>query len=329
MSDPVLEVRDLTVRVPAPDGGTVAAVDGVSFTLASGERLGLVGESGAGKSLTTLALPGLLPPGVRLDARSSVRIAGTELVGAPRRVLRGVRGRRIAMVFQDPGSALNPALSVGAQIREVLAVHRNMRGAAARSETLRLLGEVGLPDPARTADDPPHRLSGGMRQRACIAVALAGDPDVLVADEPTTALDVTVQARILDLLVHLSESRGLALLLVSHDLAVVARACHRVVVLYAGQVVEEGPVGPVLHDPLHPYTRALLAARPTLTGPRGVPTPIPGAIPAPSAWPSGCRFHPRCAEVLDRCAVDDPVLPTRGDRSVACWLHHRPPGGTS
>lgn len=321
MSSPLLEIRNLGVEVPVPGGGAAAAVDGVDLSLAPGERLGLVGESGAGKSLTTLALPNLLPPGVRIRQGSSVRLDGRELVGASTRDLRAVRGRRIGLVFQDPTHALNPALAVGTQIREVLRVHRGLRGDDARAETLRLLAEVGLPDPPRTAEDPPHRLSGGMRQRACIAIALAGEPDLLVADEPTTALDVTVQARILDLLVHLSEARGLALLLVSHDLAVVSRTCHRVAVMYAGRVVEEGPVRAVLDQPLHPYTRALLAARPRLTGPRALPAPIAGAIPAPSAWPPGCRFHPRCPDALDRCGREGPPWTGPSPRRVACWLH--------
>lgn len=328
MTTPLLSVRDLVVRVPAP-GGDAPAVDGVSFVLAPGERLGLVGESGAGKSLTTLALPGLLPPGVRLGDGSSIRLGDTELAGAPARVLRAIRGRRLAMVFQDPANALNPALTVGSQIREVLKVQRGLRGGEARAETARLLTEVGLPDPERTAASPPHRLSGGMRQRVCIALALAGDPDLLVADEPTTALDVTVQSRILDLLVRLSESRRLALILVSHDLAVVARTCHRVLVLYAGRVVEEGPVRAVLQRPLHPYTRALLDARPRLSGPRAVPAPIPGTLPAPSAWPSGCRFHPRCPEVMGSCRVHGPPRSTLDDRAVACWLHEPGEGGPS
>lgn len=318
---PVLEVRDLTVRLPARGSTAVPAVDGVSFSLARGERLGLVGESGAGKSLTTLALPGLLPPGVEIGAGSSVRIEGEELVGASARRLRAIRGGSLAMVFQDPANALNPALTVGAQLREVLWLHRRLRGDAARNEALRLLDEVGLSEVERVYGSPPHRLSGGMRQRACIAIALAGDPAVLVADEPTTALDVTVQSRILELLVRLSEERRLSLLLVSHDLAVVARSCHRVAVLYAGRVVEEGPVGRVLGAPRHPYTAALLAARPRVEGPRAVPTPIAGSMPLPGRWPTGCRFHPRCPEALPTCRTACPPLEGEPADRVACHLH--------
>lgn len=319
--DPLLEVRDLIVRVPAPGGGRAAAVDGVGFRLDRGERLGLVGESGAGKSLTTLALPGLLPPGVELDRGSSIRLGDRELVGASNRVLREVRGGQMAMVFQDSANALNPALTVGTQIGEVLRIHRGLRGRAARTETLRLLAEVGLTEVQRVCDSPPHRLSGGMRQRACIALALAGDPEVLIADEPTTALDVTVQSRILDLLVELSEERMLSLLLVSHDLAVVARSCHRVVVLYAGRVVEEGPVDEVLTSPRHPYTRALLDARPRMTGPRQLPRPIPGSMPPPSRWPSGCRFHPRCDHVLEVCRSESPPGVPAGACEAFCHLY--------
>jgi oligopeptide/dipeptide ABC transporter ATP-binding protein len=320
MSDSILTVRDLRVSIPTR-GGRANAVDGVSFEVARGERVGLVGESGAGKSLTTLALPGLLPRGVRIEDGSSIRLGDLELVHAPRSTLRTVRGRRMGMVFQDPSSALNPALAVGHQIEEVLRLHRGLKGAAARAEAIRLLAEVGITDPVRTAGDPPHRLSGGMRQRACVAVALAGEPDLLVADEPTTALDVTVQARILELLVGLSEQHRLGLLLVSHDLAVVAETCQRVVILYAGQIVEEGPVERVLREPLHPYTRALLAARPRLAGPRTTPESIPGSVPTPSDWPTGCRFHPRCVRAIDRCADEIPPEFTRAERRVACWLH--------
>ncbi len=319
MRSPILTVRDLRISVPAA-GGRAEAVSGISFAVDEGERVGLVGESGAGKSLTALALPGLLDPGVRIEPGSSIQLAGDELVGASKARLRAVRGGQMAMVFQDPANALNPALSVGVQIEEVLRLHRGIVGAAARREVVRLLDETGLIDPERTAADLPHRLSGGMRQRACIAMALAGEPRLLVADEPTTALDVTVQARILTLLKQLTEERELALLLISHDLAVVAAACHRVVVLYAGQVVEEGGVERVLGAPRHPYTRALLAARPRLSGPRLIPPPIPGVVPTPTAWPSGCRFHPRCAEVLPRCSVDAPPERTDSRGRVRCWL---------
>ncbi len=265
MTPPVLVVRDLEVRLPGR-ASHVRAVDGVSFEMAPGERVGIVGESGAGKSLTTLALLGLLPRGVSTGAGSSVRIAGGEVVGASETELRRVRGGRVGMVFQDPSSTMTPVRTVGDQLLEVLRQHRDLSGDAARSEAIDLLRSVGLSDPVRTFDDPPHRLSGGMRQRACIALALAGEPDLLVADEATASLDVTVQAQILDLLVHLSITRDVGILMISHDLAVVAETCQRLLVMRAGVVVEAGPVERVLHEPAHPYTRSLLAARPRLEG---------------------------------------------------------------
>lgn len=303
----MLMVRDLRVSVPTREG-RAWAVDGVSFDVRAGERVGLVGESGAGKSLTTLALAGLLPRGVESGPGSSVRLDGRELVGASHEELRRIRGRRLALVLQDSSNALTPARTIGSQLVEVVRLHHGVSADEARSRALGLLADVGLPDPERVYSEVPHRLSGGMRQRSCLALGLAGEPELLVVDEPTTALDVTVQARILRLLVRLSEARSLGVLLVSHDLAVVAQTCDRVVVLYAGQVVEEGPVERVLRSPGHPYTRALLGARPSLSGPRATPTPIPGAVPRPSEWPTGCRFHPRCAFRMERCSTDPPVL---------------------
>ncbi|NNF39172.1 MAG: ABC transporter ATP-binding protein [Gemmatimonadetes bacterium] len=319
MSSTSLSVRNLTISVPT-DRGRAMAVDGVSFEVEAGERVGLVGESGAGKSLTTLALPGLLPKGVRVEPGGSVRIGDTELLGALPADLRRVRGRRLALVLQDSSNALTPARTIGSQLMEVARLHHGAPGDEARRRALALLADVGLPDPERVFAEVPHRLSGGMRQRACIALGLAGEPEFLVVDEPTTALDVTVQARILRLLVRLSDERRLGVLFVSHDLAVVSQTCHRVVVLYAGRVVEEGRVDQVLRDPRHPYTRALLAARPRLSGPRVVPRPIGGDVPRPSDWPSGCRFHPRCPSAFDRCAVEaPPPSPTPGG-VVRCWL---------
>ena len=295
-------------------------MDGISFEVRAGERVGLVGESGAGKSLTALALPKLLPRGVEIVAGSSVQLGRTDVLGASESELRRIRGGRLALVLQDSSNALTPARTIGSQLVEVLRLHHGLGRAEARDQALALLTDVGLPDAERIYAEVPHRLSGGMRQRSCIALGLAGAPDFLIVDEPTTALDVTVQARILRLLVRLSEERRLGVLLVSHDLAVVAQTCHRVLVLYAGQVVESGPVERVLADPRLPYTRALLDARPRLTGVRTTPSPIPGSVPQPSDWPSGCRFHPRCASRMDRCAS---VAPNDRETSVGrvrCWL---------
>jgi oligopeptide/dipeptide ABC transporter ATP-binding protein len=314
-----LSVRNLRVSVPTRSG-RVNAVDGISFEVRAGERVGLVGESGAGKSLTTLAIPRLLPQGVEVVTGSSVHLGQTDVLGASESELRRIRGGRLALVLQDSSNALTPARTIGSQLVEVLRLHHGLDRGEARAQALALLSDVGLPDAGRVYAEVPHRLSGGMRQRACIALGLAGEPDILIVDEPTTALDVTVQSRILRLLVRLSEERRLGVLLVSHDLAVVAQTCHRVLVLYAGQVVEAGPVERVLAAPQHPYTRALLDARPRLTGARATPSPIPGSVPHPSDWPSGCRFHPRCPSRIDRCASEPPNDRKTPVGRVRCWL---------
>jgi len=305
---PLLEVRDLHVRFSTPRG-EARAVEGASLEVREGETVGLVGESGSGKTVTALSILGLVSSvGGRVLPPSSVRFRGAELVGAPPARLRRIRGREIAMVFQEPGSALNPVMTIGAQLVETLRVHRRLARREAWSEGVRLLGEVGLPDPEARMREHPFRLSGGMRQRAFIALALAAGPRLLVADEPTTALDVTVQAQILDLLARLQASRGMGLLLVTHDLAVVAETCRRVVVLYGGQVVESGPVETVFRAPAHPYTRALLDAHPSRGRPGEPLRPIPGEVPDATAWPAGCRFHPRCTHVMDRCRREPPPL---------------------
>jgi ABC-type dipeptide/oligopeptide/nickel transport system ATPase component len=253
---PLLTVEGLTVELPAA-GGWAAVVRGVSFAVGRGEIVGLVGESGSGKTLTALALLRLLPPGARLRGRAL--LGGEDLLALPERRLREVRGGRIAMVFQEPSAALDPVYSIGFQIAEAVLAHRPLARRAARAEAIRLLDLVGMPAAARRLDDYPHQLSGGQRQRAMIAVALAGGPELLLADEPTTALDVTLQAQVLDLLDRLRRELGLAVLLITHDLAVVAETCERVLVMHAGEVVEAAAVGELFHRPVHPYTRALLA----------------------------------------------------------------------
>jgi oligopeptide/dipeptide ABC transporter ATP-binding protein len=311
------------------------AVDGVDLTIGSGEAVGLVGESGSGKTVLALSILGLLPEGSgSILPGSSVRLRGEELVGADERRLREVRGGEIAMVFQEPMTSLNPVLTIGDQIGEVLQIHRSLSVSEVREETVRFLADVGIPDPAERVRAYPHQLSGGMRQRATIAMAVAGQPALLVADEPTTALDPTLQSQILDLLQDLRQRFGMALLLVSHDLVAVSRICQRVVVLYGGRVMEAGPVPEVLGNPAHPYTRALLAARPTWEG-RGTMVPIPGEVPEATRWPSGCRFHPRCPEAMDRCRSEEPEMVTQSatepsepglaaaegeERIVRCWL---------
>ncbi|MFF6835643.1 ABC transporter ATP-binding protein [Streptomyces sp. NPDC012438] len=323
---PLLRVRDLRVAFDTP-AGTVQAVDGVSFTLEAGRTLGLVGESGSGKSVTSLAVLGL-HRGARVSG--SVALAGRELLGLSESRLGRLRGRRMAMVFQDTLSALHPAYTVGEQIAEAHRHHFGSGRRAARRRAVDMLGEVGIPEPARRAGEYPHQFSGGMRQRAMIAMALACEPELLVADEPTTALDVTVQAQILELIARLQQERGLGVLMITHDLGVVARVAHDVLVMYGGRAAEQAPVDELFHGPAHPYTRALLDSLPRLDDPDGAPLrAIPGSPPSPAEPVPGCPFEPRCPRAAavggaerDRCGGRVPPLrPFSGDhRLVACHL---------
>jgi oligopeptide/dipeptide ABC transporter ATP-binding protein len=305
----LLEIDDLQVEFASDGRGRpTRAVDGVSFSVGEGETVAVVGESGSGKTVTALATMGLIDPPGRVTG-GDVRLDGRSLVGLTEREYRELRGRQLAMVFQDPMTSLNPSLRVGDQVREAIVVHRSrLAGRAARSYSLDLLTAVGLPDPARRAREYPHQLSGGLRQRVMLAMALANRPRVLIADEPTTALDVTTQAQILELLGDLRSRHGLALVLVSHDLGVVAGLADRVVVMYAGRVVETGDADDVLTRPRHPYTQGLLASIPQGPVTRGALTPIPGSPPDPAALPEGCAFHPRCALAIERCVTDVPAL---------------------
>ncbi|WP_326738638.1 ABC transporter ATP-binding protein [Streptomyces sp. NBC_01022] len=309
----VLEVADLHV-----DFDGVAAVRGVGFTLRRGEVLGLVGESGSGKSATALAVMGLLPAGARV--RGSVRLAGsgegggtTELVGADDRVLSSVRGSRIGMVFQDPLSAFTPVYRIGDQIAEAVRTHRDVSRERARADAVDLLDLVGIPEPRTRAQAFPHEFSGGMRQRAMIAMAIANDPDVIVADEPTTALDVTAQAQVLDVLRTAQRETGAALLLVSHDLGVIAGVADRVAVMYAGRIVETAPAAGLFRRPRMPYTLGLIGAVPRIDGPSDVLVPIPGSPPAAGRLPQGCAFAPRCPLAEDRCTTAEPPLTGGGE----------------
>ncbi len=316
----LLDVSDLRITFPT-SAGTSRPVDGVNFSMARGELLALVGESGCGKSLTALALLRLVPAPGTIAAGSALRLDGTDLLALEGEALRAIRGRRIAMIFQDPMTSLNPVFTVADQISESLRAHRRMSGADARARALELLQEVGIPDPEARLDQYPHQLSGGMRQRVMIAIALASEPELLIADEPTTALDVTVQAQILEVLDRLRQKRGMAVLLITHDLGIVAGRADRVAVMYAGRIVEEAPTAELFARPSHPYTRGLLASVPRLTGPVARLTPITGTVPAPTAWPLGCRFHPRCPEAMARCATDDPPpLAAGDDHRTRCWL---------
>lgn len=315
---PLLSVSALCVSHER-QGRDLLVVSDVSFEVEAGATVGIAGESGAGKSQALLALMGLLPSSARV--RGSIRFQGEELVGDVRRVTR-LRGRRIALVPQDPASALNPYLTIGTQMFEVLAVHERMRGAAARARAIEALGAVQIADGAARLAQYPHELSGGMRQRVLIAMALLCRPALLLADEPTTALDVTVQAQVLALLDTLRESHGLAIVLVSHDLGVIARTCRSVVVMYAGRVVEQGPVEQVLRSPSHPYTEALLLAAPRLDAPREARLrALRGTSPTPARLPPGCAFHPRCPRALSRCASERPALiELTAGRRAACHL---------
>jgi peptide/nickel transport system ATP-binding protein len=318
-----LQVENLRVSFPTGDGGRVYPVDGVSFTLDRGRTLALVGESGCGKSLTSLALLRLIPSPGRIEDGSTIRLGDTDVLSLRGEALRKIRGRRIGMVFQDPMTSLNPVFTAGDQIAEGVRAHFDVSRAEARRRALMLLQEVGIPDPVARLDAYPHQLSGGMRQRVMIAIALSAEPEILVADEPTTALDVTVQAQILEVLDRLRERHGMAVLLITHDLGIVAGRADRVAVMYAGQIVEEAPTERLFASPSHPYTQGLFASIPRITGPIGRLSPIGGSVPAPGAWPGGCRFRPRCPKAFEKSETMPPLLPVGLDHRMRCWLAER------
>ena len=316
MTDPLLDVRDLRVDFRLAHG-MLRAVDGASFRVAPGEALGLVGESGSGKTMTLRALVGLLPRAGRL-AGGAVLYDGVDLAQASAEYLRSVRGREIAMIFQEPMAALNPVMPVGEQIAEGPLVRLGLGRRAARERALELMRLVGIPDPARRARAYPHELSGGLRQRVVIAIALSGNPRLILCDEPTTALDVTIQDQILSLLTSLREDLGVSMVFVSHDLAVIAETCQHVAVMYAGQVVETGPAEAVFREPRHPYTLGLLRSVPDFLTVQDELTAIAGSPPDLADPPAGCRFHPRCPFVQSDCVAGDFTLRPRGDRATAC-----------
>jgi len=322
---PVLDVRGLSVSFTT-ESGTVSAVDNVDLTLAPGEIVGIVGESGCGKSVTAMSLAGLLPRSARVSG--SARLQGTELIGAPESVLRAARGQSIAYIFQEPMSSLNPVLTVGRQVSEVLQVHEGLSRKQARARAVELLTLVGIPSPLQRVDNYPHQLSGGMRQRVMIAMAVACGPTVLVADEPTTALDVTVQAGILDVLRELRDRLGTSILFITHDLGVIADIADRVVVMYAGRVVERAPVDELFAHPRHHYTAGLLVATPTPGRHAGTDRlqEIPGLVPVLSTQPDACTFAERCPAADARCLESAPALSSGPDVAalppdhlVACW----------
>jgi len=316
----LLEVEELSIAFATEEGG-VRVVDRAGFCLDAGETLGLVGESGCGKSVTALAVMGLLPKPAGRVVGGRIVFDGEELSGADQARQRAVRGRRIAMIFQEPMTALNPVQRVGRQLAECIALHEPATPEAELAARCQgLLEQVGISAPMRRLREYPHQLSGGMRQRVMIAMALAAQPDLLIADEPTTALDVTIQAQILELLRDLQRRTGMAILFITHDLGVIAELCRRVVVMYAGRIAETAPVEPLFSAPRHPYTRGLLNSIPRLDGePKAPLATIPGIVPAIHELPSGCRFANRCALVQDRCRAQAPALETQaGGRAVAC-----------
>jgi oligopeptide/dipeptide ABC transporter ATP-binding protein len=313
----ILEVRNLRTSF-----GPVAAVDNVSFTVRKGEAVALVGESGCGKSVTAMSVMRLVAPPGKITG-GEVHFKGRNLAGISERDMRNVRGNDIAMVFQEPMTSLNPVFKIGAQVAEAIRIHRKVSKKEAWQQAAAMLELVSIPDPVKRLDDYPHQLSGGMRQRVMIAMALSCDPELLIADEPTTALDVTIQAQIMELLANLQQRLGLAILLITHDLGVVAEFCERVVVMYTGRVVEEAPVRQLFASPAHPYTRGLLQSLPSLgrEGAKRLPT-IKGMVPSIANLPPGCKFNPRCPDVMEICLGREPALMAVGAGQTArCYLH--------
>jgi len=318
MTGALLSVRDLEVEF-ATRKGPLRALDGVSFEIAPGEVLGVVGESGAGKSLTGLAIIGLLDPPGRI-AGGEIRLDGARIDNLPPARMREIRGRRIGIIFQDPLTSLNPLLRIGDQLSETILAHTSLTRRQARERAIAWLGEVGIPSPEKRIDGYPHEFSGGMRQRVVIALALCAEPALVIADEPTTALDVSVQAQIIAVLKNLTRRHGAAVMLITHDMGVIAETADRVAVMYAGRIVEIGEVGQVVRKPLHPYAQGLMAAIPTLEARVDRLAQIPGAMPRLSAIPRGCAFAPRCPNAFGRC-VERPPLLAVGARRAACWLY--------
>ncbi|MDK3016752.1 ABC transporter ATP-binding protein [Pseudodonghicola flavimaris] len=316
---PLLEVKDLQIEFKT-EGGVFRAVDGVSFSLKRGATLGVVGESGCGKSVTSLGIMGLIPTPPGRYAGGEVLFEGRNLLTMSARERRALRGGRMGMIFQEPMTSLNPVYTIGDQIIESLRAHGERNRKAARDRAIELLDLVRLPSPSKRVDDFPHQLSGGQRQRVMIALALANDPELLIADEPTTALDVTIQAQILDLMRDLSDRTGAAIMLITHDLGVVAETCDEVVVMYAGKVVERASARDLFEAPMHPYTLGLMAAVPRLDEKGSRLETIPGSVPPPWAMPKGCRFASRCPLATQQCRMEQPPLRQIGDdRLVACW----------
>lgn len=319
MTAPLLEVRNLVVEFPGRRG-TLRALDDVSFAIAPGEILGVVGESGAGKSLTGAAIIGLLEPPGHIAA-GQVLLEGQRIDNLPYEQMRHIRGRRIGAIFQDPLTSLNPLYTVGRQLVETIQTHLPVSAEEARRRAVALLADTGIPAAEQRVDHYPHQFSGGMRQRVVIALALAAEPKLIVADEPTTALDVSIQAQIISLLKRLCHERGAAVMLITHDMGVIAETCDRVAVMYAGRVAEIGPVHEVINQSAHPYTQGLMAAIPDMSQDRERLFQIDGSMPRLNAIPAGCAYNPRCSQTMDRCRSERPELLPAGATRAACWLH--------
>ncbi len=315
----LLEVRNLRVEFPTRRG-VLRALDDVSFSISAGEVLGVVGESGAGKSLTGAAIIGLLEPPGRIGA-GEILLDGKRIDNLPADAMRRVRGRQIGAIFQDPLTSLNPLYTVGRQLTETIVTHLPLSWSQARARAIELLAATGIPAARERIDHFPHQFSGGMRQRVVIALALAAEPRLIVADEPTTALDVSIQAQIIDLIKKLCREQGTAVMLITHDMGVIAETADRVAVMYAGRVAEIGPVDKVIHEPSHPYTRGLMGSIPSLEGHAERLVQIDGSMPRLTAIPPGCAFNPRCPARMDRCVRERPELMSAGSSQAACWLH--------
>ena len=315
----LLQVRNLVVEFPSRRG-TLRALDGISFDIGPGEVLGVVGESGAGKSLTGAAIIGLLEPPGRI-AGGEILLQGQRIDNLPHEAMRPIRGRKIGAIFQDPLTSRNPLYTVGRQLTETIRAHLPLDEAQAQRRAIELLEDTGIPAAAERIDHFPHQFSGGMRQRVVIALALAAEPQLIVADEPTTALDVSIQAQIIQLLKRICRDRGAAVMLITHDMGVIAETCDRVAVMYAGRVAEIGPVHQVINQPAHPYTAGLMAAIPDISEERERLNQIDGAMPRLNAIPAGCAYHPRCPKAYNRCTKERPELMEAAATRAACWLH--------
>ena len=315
----LLQVKNLVVEFPSRRG-TLRALDDISFDIAPGEILGVVGESGAGKSLTGASIIGLLEPPGRVGS-GQILLEGERIDNLPYEKMRHIRGRKIGAIFQDPLTSLNPLYTIGRQLTETIQTHLPVTAAEARERAINLLKETGIPAAAERIDYYPHQFSGGMRQRVVIALALAAEPKLIVADEPTTALDVSIQAQIIQLLKRVCREHGAAVMLITHDMGVIAETCDRVAVMYAGRIAEIGPVHDVINRPAHPYTAGLMASIPDMAVDRERLQQIDGAMPRLNAIPTGCAYNPRCPKVFDRCKVERPELMSAGTTQASCWLH--------